>query len=252
MSLHSPHADFAWAYNKHWGPYANQAFPNIEKLILRHLPKKARILDLCCGTGQLAHLLSERGYQITGIDSSGEMIRFANANAPNVDFIVQDARYFRFSPIYDAVISTYDSLNFITDAKELAGTFQNVFASLKEGGFFLFDLNTETGYLDHWDDGTFDIIEDDHVCIVQTSYDYSQLPRFDVTIFRLLDGWQRSDLTLFQRYYTEEEVYHLLEDAGFTGTGIYGYNDETGLGELNPESERMYFVCQKPQIKCRQ
>ena len=246
MSLHSPYDDFAWVYNKHWGPYADQAFSIIGKLILHQLPEKACILDLCCGTGQLAHLLSKRGYQITGIDSSEEMIRFARDNAPNTDFLVQDARYFHFPPRYDAVVSTYDSLNFITELEELMGTFQNVFASLKKGGFFLFDLNTEAGYRDHWDDGTFDIIEDDNVCIVQTSYDHNKLPRFDITIFRLLDGWQRSDITLFQRYYPEEEVYHLLEDAGFTGIGIYGYHDETGLGELTTESERMYFVCQKP------
>jgi SAM-dependent methyltransferase len=246
LNLHSPYDDFAWVYNKHWGPYANQAFSIIEKLILHHLPKKARILDLCCGTGQLAHLFSERGYRITGIDSAEEMIRFASANAPNANFLVHDARYFHFPPIYDAVISTYDSLNFVTEPEGLMGTFQNVFASLKEGGCFLFDLNTEAGYLDHWDDGTFDIVEDDHVCIVQTSYDQNELPRFDVTIFRLLDGWQRSDITLFQRYYPESEIREFLATTGFIEIHTYGYHDETGLGELTSESERMYFVCSKP------
>ncbi len=246
MNPPSPEAEFAWVYNWHWGPYASQAMAILDELLLGKLSKKSRILDLCCGTGQLARLLSERGYQVTGIDSSAEMIRFAQENAPSSDFLVEDARRFHFPPIFSAVISTYDSLNFITDTNDLADAFRNVFDCLIEGGVFLFDMNTEAGYLDHWDDGTFDIIEDDHVCIVQTSYDQNELPRFDITIFRLLDGWQRSDLILFQRYYPELDARCLLEYAGFTDIHTYGFHDETGLGKLTPESERMYFVCRKP------
>ncbi len=246
MNPHSPYADFAWIYNKHWGPYASQAMTILDELLLDKLPEQSQVLDLCCGTGQLSHLLSECGYQITGIDASPEMIHFAQENAPSVDFLVQDACRFHFQSIFSAVISTYDSLNFVTIPNDLTDVFRNVFACLREGGSFLFDLNTKTGYLDHWDDGTFDIVEDDHVCIVRTSYELNELPRFDITIFRLLDGWRRTDLTLFQRYYPETDIHHLLEDAGFTEIRLYGYRDETGLGELTPESERVYFVCRKP------
>ncbi len=217
----------------------------LDELLLNKLPEQARVLDLCCGTGQLAHLLSERGYHMTGIDSSPEMISFAQENAPNVDLSVQDARYFHFPPMYDAVISTYDSLNFITESWELTNVFENAFVCLKESGWFLFDLNTQSGYLDHWDDGTFDIIDDDHVCVVQTSYDQNELHRFDITIFRQMDGWQRSDVALFQRYYPESAIREILSIACFTEISTYGYHDETGLGELTPESERMYFVCRK-------
>ena len=247
MPSNSAHDEFAWVYNKIWGPYASQAIQILDELLLKQLPPKANILDLCCGTGQLAYILTTRGYQVTGIDSSEAMIRFSRENAPDAMFVIQDARQFCYPESYDAIVSTYDSLNFITIQEELIDVLQNVISSLKPGGWFLFDLNTESGYLDHWEDGIFDIIEDDHVCVVHSSYDTEERSaQFDVTIFRLHDVWQRSDLTLVQRCYSEDQVTRALEIAGFEDISVHGFHDEKGLTELNTESERAYFVCRKP------
>ncbi|NQT72277.1 MAG: class I SAM-dependent methyltransferase [Chloroflexi bacterium] len=239
--------EFAWVYNKIWGPYASQAIQILDELLLKQLPPRARFLDLCCGTGQLSNLLTNRGYQVTGIDSSEAMIRFARRNAPDAMFVIQDARQFCHPESYDAIVSIYDSLNFITIKEDLIDVFQNVISSLKPGGWFLFDLNTESGYLDHWEDGIFDIVEDDHVCVVHASYDPEERSaQFDVTIFRLHDVWRRSDLTLVQRCYSKNQITESLEIAGFEDITIHGYHDEKGLTELTPESDRMYFVSRKP------
>ena len=50
---------FARVYNLHWGSYAMRVVPILEHLVLRHLPEQAAVMDLCCGTGQLAARLSE-------------------------------------------------------------------------------------------------------------------------------------------------------------------------------------------------
>lgn len=47
---------FARVYNLHWGSYAMRVVPTLEYLVLRHLPEQAAVMDLCCGTGQLARL----------------------------------------------------------------------------------------------------------------------------------------------------------------------------------------------------
>ncbi len=77
-SRYSDYDDFAWVYNKHWGDnFTPAALTVLKKLVFSRIPVDARILDLCCGTGQLAQALSERGYAVTGIDGSQEMLRYA-------------------------------------------------------------------------------------------------------------------------------------------------------------------------------
>ena len=130
---------FAWVYNKHWAEISLQWYPLIKKLVLENIPQGSKILDLCCGTGNFAHLLYEKGYRITGIDGSEEMITYARENAPEAELIVNDARSFSLPPVFNAVISLFDSLNHIMTLEEMHLVFQNVFSSLLPGGIFFFD-----------------------------------------------------------------------------------------------------------------
>lgn len=247
MTTYSDYDPFARVYNKHWGnSFTQHALPVLEELVLPHLPGKARILDLCCGTGQLAHILTERGYRVTGLDGSEEMLRFARENAPEVEFIHDDARTFRLPPVYHAAISTFDSLNHVMTLEELTSVFRNVHAALREGGLFLFDLNMEGGYRVTWNDN-FGIVEDDLVCVVRSSYRPEEhTARFDATIFRRQESWQRSDITLFQKCYSEAEVLSALGTAGFSETRTYTYDLYLNLQNLTADSERAFFLCHNP------
>lgn len=244
MTRYSDYDCFAWVYNRHWGHnFTQPVLLMLDQLILPHLPSRARILDLCCGTGQLAQVLTGHGYQVTGLDGSEAMIGFARENAPAAEFIVDDARSFQLPAVYHTVISTFDSLNHIMTLAELTSVFHNVYAALRDGGRFLFDLNMEEGYEICRDD-SFSIVEDDHVCIVRTSYHPEErIAQFDTTIFRLEEGWQRSDLTLTQKCYSEPEVRSALETAGFTEIHAYAW----GAEELTSEAERAFFVSRKPE-----
>lgn len=242
FTRYSAYDGFAWVYDKHWGS-AERRLPALERLILQHLASDARILDLCCGTGHGTKVMLERGYRVDGLDGSEEMIRFAREKAPEGNFIIDDVRTFKSPPIYDGVISLFDSLNHVMNLDELALTFRNVYATLVGGGIFLFDLNMESGYERRWR-GSFGIVEDDHACIVRSSYSKEEkVGRFDATMFRLEEEWRRSDVTLLQRCYSEDEVKSALAEAGFAEIGSYdmhGEPDESG------EAGSMYFVGRKP------
>jgi SAM-dependent methyltransferase len=233
---------FAWIYNKYWGDFAERVLPTLEKLILKRLPAQAHILDLCCGTGQLANALARRGYQVTGIDGSEVMLDFARKNAPDAEFIVDDARTFKLPAVHDGVVSTFDSLNHVMTLAELTQVFQNVYAALRQGGLFLFDLNMTAAYQDRWR-GSFAIVEDDHVIVVRASYGSEEkIGRFALTIFRLNGEWRRSDLTLTQRCYTEAEITTALAGVGFTDIKAYDSQRELRRAEIG----RTFFVCCKP------
>ena len=241
---YSDYDGFAWVYSKHWADkFLGRALAVMEKLILKELPPHARILDLCCGTGQLARELIERGYGVTGIDGSEEMIRFARDNAPAGEFIIEDARDFSLTDRYDAVISTFDSLNHVMSLDDLEAVFHNVHKALVDGGVFMFDMNMEQAY-GEWK-GSFGIVEDDHVCVVGSSYSADERTgKVEITIFRLLEKrWRRSDLTLLQKCYSQQEIMSALERAGFVG--IHTYSAESGLEEVYRKPGRTFFLCHK-------
>ena len=247
MTAYRGYDRFAWVYNKHWSDFSSLALPILNDLLLKHLPAGARILDLCCGTGQLAQALIAQGYQVTGLDGSEEMIRLAHKNAPDGDFLVADARLFQLKNIYHAVVSTFDSLNHVMSMDELTAVFHNVYSALINGAWFSFDLNMEEGYELCWND-SFGIVEEDHVCVVRASYcPEEKKAKFEATVFRLLEGeWKRSDITLLQRCYSEAEVRSALRTVGFIDIEAYAYGDQCSLTHLTPETERAFFVCRKP------
>ncbi|WP_438448318.1 class I SAM-dependent methyltransferase [Gorillibacterium sp. sgz5001074] len=93
-----------------------------------------RILDLGCGTGDLAAEIAKSGAEVTGLDASPEMIRAAQAKYPGLRFRVGDGQ--RFQPDdggrYDAVFSNA-ALHWMKDA---SGVADSVAGALKPGGRF--------------------------------------------------------------------------------------------------------------------
>jgi len=253
VSRYSDYDTFAWVYDAHWGSgFTNSVLPVVDRLVLHEIPPNARILDLCCGTGQLAAALVKRGYRVTGVDGSKEMIRIARRNAPGATFLVADARSFRLSPAVDAALSTYDSLNHLMDHEDLTTVFRNVHASLSVGGWFLFDLNMEEGYTTRWH-GESSLVEDDHVVAYRSSYSPAEkVGRMEFTIFRRAgtegNDWKRTNLVLTQRAYSEIEVRSSLERAGFDVVRVFD-----GGRDLEPFRNvgRAFFLVRKPAISGR-
>ena len=116
--------NWAWLYNQTMGPeYSQPQLDFLRSHFLPHLPKGGKVLDLCCGTGQLISPLLEEGYEITGLDSSGEMLTYAHQNAPDAEYICADARTFKLSQPVNGIFSTSASLNHIMTLEELAQGF---------------------------------------------------------------------------------------------------------------------------------
>jgi SAM-dependent methyltransferase len=248
MSFYSAYDPFAWIYNQHWGnSFLPTILPILDNLILGRLKKNTRILDLCCGTGQLSQKLNALGYRVTGIDGSSAMLKYARENAPGVEFFQKDARNFKLPYKYHAVVSTFDSLNHVMTLRELTEVFHSVYRVLRPGGLFLCDLNTEPGYLYEWSGSHFTIVEDDHVCVVENTYSPSRrVATFDTTIFRYTDGgWYRSDVMLYQKCHSPARVKSALKSVGFTDIEVFGFDLQSGVRPLTKEMRRAFFFCHK-------
>jgi SAM-dependent methyltransferase len=210
---------FAWFYSKGWGlDYHKQVRPVLENHLFSRIPGGARVLDICCGSGDLSRVLADHGYKVTGIDGSAEMLNYARQLVPNAEFRLEDARDFHCEPEFQAALSTFDSLNHVLTLCELERVFANAFRALVPGGLFVFDLNMETAFETLWR-GSFSSMDDRAVGITNGSYDPDEkVGRAQVTLFRPESGdlWRRSDVTVLEKCYTEEEVTGALDRTGFT------------------------------------
>jgi SAM-dependent methyltransferase len=239
--------EFAWFYTRGWAlDFHNQARPVLEARVFARLKPGARVLDLCCGAGNLSEELAARGFLVTGLDGSEEMLRYARRRVPEAEFRTGDARSFSLEPVFDAVVSTFDSLNHVLKVEELNCVFANAFGALAAGGLFAFDLNMQEAFETLWH-GVFASIDDETAGITRGSYDREmKTGRADVSLFRKLEdgGWRRSDVSVLERCYSREEIVRGLAAAGFTSIEVreaweLGMRGDVALG-------REWFFASKP------
>lgn len=236
---------FAKIYNSHWGPsYGARAIPLLKKLLLDDIPKSAKILDLCCGTGHTTQALLDEGYAVTGIDVSGNLLEYAKQNAPGARFILADIRHFQVDDTFDVVVCLNDSLNHIISLEELIDVFRNVKSSLELGGWFLFDLNLAHKYETSWT-GSFAIVEDDIVCAVRANTHMDKkVAEFAATIFEPENTvWTRKDITLYQTWYQVSDIVKSLEDGSFYDIVVLNKDAEILLNDF--QINKAYFKCRK-------
>ncbi|QWV95078.1 class I SAM-dependent methyltransferase [Geomonas oryzisoli] len=112
----------------------------LDGLIRRHLPSAGSVLDLGCGTGRHALLLAGRGYRVTGVDVSEEMLRTARAQAVSATSFHQgDIRTIRLGENFDVVVSLFHVISYQSGNADLAAAFATVREHLRPGGIFIFD-----------------------------------------------------------------------------------------------------------------
>ncbi len=169
QSAATAYDSFSRAYNMFWGPTSLKWLGWLGILIVPRIPGHARVLDLCCGSGQLSGELSRRGFRVTGLDGSGAMLQLARTNAPGVPLIQGDARAFALRSWFDAVLCVFDSFNHLLSTSDLVMAFRCVYSCLKPGGWLCFDVNTEVGYALHWK-GEDELVSDDSLVRTWSQY----------------------------------------------------------------------------------
>lgn len=118
--------------------YAGEA-RYIRELITRHRPGAKTVLDLGCGTGKHAALLSAHDYAVTGVDLSEEMLEVARKAQPDRSFVQGDVRSVRLGQKFDVVLSLFHVMSYQRTNADLRAAFATLREHLAPGGLFVFD-----------------------------------------------------------------------------------------------------------------
>jgi len=220
----------------------------IERVFELYDKKPELVLDLACGTGSLTLDLARRGYDMTGLDLSPEMLSIASLKknrGKDILWINQDMCGFELYGTVDAVVCCFDSLNYILDEAEIAECFRLVYNYLNPGGLFLFDVNS--GYKFEQIYGKNDIILEKNgiLCAWRNNYNKrSGICEFYISLFAEQPGagYKRFDEIQREKYYCEELLVDLAGLAGFRKLKIfYDFDINKNKEKNKKECERICF-----------
>lgn len=216
----------------------------ISDFFIKHGIDKGNILDLACGTGSFTKEFLNKGYSLTGVDFSEDMLTVAQTKlkgnyklikASMVDYVNENE--------YDGIICCLDSINHLTELSDVQKTFNNCYLNLKENGLFVFDVNTIYKHQEILANNTFVFDNDDYYLVWDNEAVDEREIRILIDIF-LFNGesYDRYSEEFNEYAYSIDELVTMLSNAGFSKVSIY---DELSLDKYREDSERLYFVCEK-------
>lgn len=221
----------------------------LEKLFRRSGFPVHSVLDLACGTGTMACLLADRGYEVIGVDFSPDMLAQAMEKALDVSeerpiFLCQPMEKLDLYGTVDACVCLLDSVNHMTSPKRLQQAIQRVHLFLEPGGLFVFDIHTPA-HLESLDGQVFLDETEGDFCVWRTEYaPRRRICTYDMDIFRREEGglWSRGQETHEEFAYTPQELEDMLAAAGFVEIRQYG---GLKLRPPVPGEDRIFFTARK-------
>ncbi|MBO0458992.1 class I SAM-dependent methyltransferase [Enterococcus hulanensis] len=216
---------------------------------LRHLPKAAnQVLELACGTGALAVEFAKKGFDVTGLDLSEEMLTLASDRAiqedVSINWVAGDMLDLTDIGKYQAVTCFSDSLCYMQDATQVQQVFKGVYQLLEESGTFIFDVHSIYQIDEVFPDYSFhDQTEDFAFLWDSYSGDSSHSIEHFLTFFVKKEGemFERFDELHKERTYSLDMYQKMLTEVGFKVEVFADFMDD----EPMETSKRWFFVCQK-------
>ena len=226
-----------------------------EKIFSREMKNAPElVLDLGCGTGKMTVELAKRGYDMTGVDYSDDMLAAAREYAisegvsDKMLWLSQDIRAFELYGTVDAAVACLDTMNHLTTREDFMACLKLVRNYLIPDGVFIFDINGKYKFENIYADRSYVMEEEGAVCVWQNDYNpKTHKCGFYITLFEELpDGnYERTDEVQEERMYTLRSIKKMLADASLEFIGAYA---DFAFTAADDNSERIYVVarCKKP------
>ena len=220
------------------------AAEEVEKALRLTKPKGKTVLDLCCGPGRCSIALAKRRFTVTGVDRTRYLLDKARAKAKaagvKVEWIQRDMRDFVRPDSFDLVLSMFTSFGYFDDKSQDMGVLRNVFASLRHGGVFLIEVMGKERLAKVFQPTTCDVLPDS-TKLLQRHEVFDDWTRIRNEWILIRRGRAKS-FQFHHTIYSGQELRDRLEQAGFTGVGLYGNLSGDDYG---PNAQRLIAVARK-------
>lgn len=238
--------DFSYIYDKlsfdlDYEGYAD----NILKLAKEYKIKKENMLELAAGSGMLTKYFFDEFENIDALDISPDMLNvFANKyDNDNINLIYYDMVEFENPGKYDLIVILLDSINYVTDPKDLQKLFDNCYKNLKDEGLLVFDINSEYKMTQVFGSNCY-VYEYEDIFYTWDNYYEDDLVDMHLNFFVENEDGSYDRIYEYQqeRIYRTNEVTKMVEQAGFEDIKTY---DEDDFGNVKDDSQRVLFSAVK-------
>ncbi len=209
------------------------------------LKKGSAILDAGCGPGRISVELASRGMNVTGVDLMQSELdaaaESAEAEGVNLELVKADLRTYKADKQFDCAINLYTSFGYCDTIEEDVLILQNIYTSLKDGGWFILEnISRETAIL-YFTEGEW----------------FERAGKTVLTEFHVEGAWEglrsrwilidnqtgeRIDHEFVQRLYSGIELKRILKGIGFKSVEVYGDFD---FSPYNEKARTMVIVAKK-------
>ena len=162
---------------------------HVVDLYAKYLKPHGKILETGCAVGLAMKILNNKGFVVTGIDISSEMVKLAKLRNSGCKIIEGDFLTYKFSTLYDGIFSFAFVHLF---PKEVAmEVLKKMFGLLKKGGILYLGTSKSNRSSEGW----------------EQKKDY------------------KPKLSRFRKHWTEQELRNALEKVGFKILDVYILTD---------------------------
>ena len=205
------------------------------------------LLDLACGTGKMTFLMRDRGYDMTGVDISEDMLSVARdicyeSSIEDILWLCQSMQSFELYGTVDACICCLDSLNYLTNLCDLKKCFSLLHNYLIPDGVFVFDMNTPYRFKSVYAQNAYILESDGALCAWQNDFNSkSGICRFYLSVFEENDDgtYSRYDEVQREKCYSMTQIVSALKSCGFEVLELHGSLDGAPPTDTD---EKWYFT----------
>lgn len=218
----SSYLSFAYIYDE---LMTDLPYDEYVEWVMLHAPagKYPTLLDIGCGTGNLALKFDSAGYKVSGVDLSEDMLMIANARTEEAG---KSIPYFAMSmdelegfENIDVAVIPIDSLNYVTEEKAVYETLSRIYTALRDGGQLFFDVHSLFKMDEIFMDGPF-TYDDGHVTYIWHTepgeYEHSVYHQLCFYVEGEEGLYERFDEEHFQRTFAPKQYAAWLKEIGFS------------------------------------